>query len=319
MSGPDGTIRIGGAPTERDRVARGAESGKGARSAPGPILPRLRGGLLFGISMVVIAFSASIAMGLILAVRHDTALWNDHVFGRLTVQIMPDGTAPPPTEIAAAVALLRGTPGVASADVMDVSENAALVAPWIRPGETADGLPFPALIDVKLNSGTALNVPALKQRLMASAPHAVFDDPRRSIDAPAPSTAQTFWMAAMVMAVSAVSFVLALTGALRGRIAAQQQNLELLRLLGVSDRRIAVLIGRVATAGVVLAVAAGCGLAAWLFLLNANGVKLANPVLVLVPAVLPSDLPWLAFVPVTAAIIAWATCRLLVSSALRRM
>lgn len=297
------------------QIGRGIK--KGAQSAPGPILPRPRGGLLFGTSMVLIAFAATVAMGLMLAVRHDTALWDDHVFGRLTVQIMPEGTAPPRAEIAAAVALLRGTPGVASADVMSASENAALVARWVRPGETADGLPFPALIDVKLSSGMALNIPALKQKLIVSAPHAVFDDPRQSIDAPAPSPTQTFWMAAMVLAVSAVSFVLALTGALRGWIATQQNNVELLRLLGVSDRRIASLIGRVPTAGVILTTAAGCGLAAGLFLLRAAGGKLVATVPALVPAVLPADLPWLAFIPVTAAIIARGSCRLLVSSALR--
>lgn len=284
----------------------------------GPILPRPRAGLLFGIAMILIAFAASIAAGLMLAARHDAALWNDHVFARLTVQIMPEGTAPPPAEIAAAVALLRSTPGVASADVMSAAENAALVAPWVRPGETADGLPFPALIDVKLNSATTLDVPALKQKLIASAPHAAFDDPRQSIGAVAPLTAQTFWMAAAVLAVSVVSFVLALAGSVRGWIAAQQHNVELLRLLGLSDRRIAGLIGRVPTAGVILATAAGCGLAAWLFLLHATGGRAVAAILALVPTVLPGDLPWLAFVPVTAAIIAWVTCRLLVWSALRR-
>lgn len=284
----------------------------------GPILPWPPGRHLFGVLMVLIAFSASISLGLMLAMRHDTALWNDRLFGRLTVQIMPEGMAPPPAEIASALALLRATPGVASADVMSASENAALIAPWIRPGETADGLPFPALIDVKLNSGTTLDIPALKQRLLASAPHAVFDDPRQSADAPAPLTAQTFWIAATVLAVSAVSFVLALTGMVRGWIAAQQHNVELLLLLGVSDRRIAGLIGRFSTAAVVLTAAAGCGLAASCFLLRATGGNLTSIIPALVPAVLPADLPWLAFIPVTAAIMTWVTCRLLVWSALRQ-
>ena len=315
MSGRGTAMWIERAPAGSDRVAGGTES---KNRAPGPILPRPRGGVVFGISMVLIACVASIAMGLMLAVRHDTALWGEHVFRRLTVQIMPEGTAPPAAEVAAAVAVLRGTPGVVSADVMSASENAALIAPWIRPGETADGLPFPALIDVKLNGGTALNISALKQSLMLSAPHAVLDDPRGSTDAPAPITAQTFWMAAMVLAISAVSFVLALTGMLRGWIAEQRHNVELLRLLGVTDRRIAFLIGRIPTVAVVLAAAAGSGLAAWLFLLHATGGRIAAAVVALVPAVLPADLPWLVFIPVTAAIIAWVTCRLLVLSALRR-
>ena len=305
------------APTEGLGAAPGAESKKGAQSAPGPILPRPPGRFMFVFSVVLIAFVASIAAGHILAVRHDTALWDDHVFGRLTVQIMPEGTKPPPAEVTAALAVLRRTPGIASADVMSASENAALVAPWMRPGESADGLPFPALIDVRLNTGTTLDIPALKQSLVRSAPHAVFDEPRQSIDASAPLTAQTFWMAAVVLAVSAISFVLALSGVLRGWIAAQQHNVELLRLLGVSERRIASLIGRAPAAAVVLTAAAGCGLAAWLFWLRGMGGKFAATIPALVPAVSPADLPWLAFVPVTGAIIAWLTCRLLVWAALR--
>lgn len=314
MSGRSGAMRIGRAPTEYGRAAPGAES----QSAPGPILPQPPARLLFGIFMVLIAFTASSAAGLMLAMQHDTALWGDHVFGRLTVQIMPEGTAPPPSEIAAAVALLRSTPGVASADVMSAAENTALVAPWISHGETTDGLPFPALIDVKLNRGRTLNIPALKQRLLVSAPHAVFDDPHPSTDAPAPLTAQIFWMAAMVLAVSGVSFVVALTGLLRGWIAAQQDNVELLRLLGLSDRRIAFLIGRIPTVGVALTAAAGSGLAAWVFLLHAMGGKVAGTIPALVPPLSRADLPWLAFVPVTAAIITWLTCRVLVWTALRR-
>lgn len=283
----------------------------------GPILPPPRGRVLLGAAMVLIAFAASVALGLMLAVRHDTVLWEDHVSGRLTVQIMPEGTAPPPAEIASALALLRNTPGIASADVMSAAENAALVAPWMRPGETADGLPFPALIDVKLNSATTLDIAALKERLLASAPHAVFDDPGRSIDAPAPLTAQTFWIAAVVLAVSTISFVLALTGMLRGWMAAQQHNVELLQLLGVSNRRIAGLIGGFSTAAVIMTAAAGSGLAALLFMLHATGGKLASNIPALIPVVSPADLPWLAFVPVSAAIITWVTCRLLVWSALR--
>jgi cell division transport system permease protein len=317
MSVRSSEMPIGYGPTERGKAALGAQSRRGAPSAPGPILPWPPGRLLFGVLMVLIVFSGSIAMALMLAMGHDTALWNERLSGRLTVQIMPEGTAPPPAEIASALALLRGTPGVASADVMSASENAALVAPWMRAGETADGLPFPALIDVKLNSGTTLDIPALEQRLLVSAPHAVFDDLRRSADAPAPLTAQTFFMATTVLAVSAVSFVLALTGMLRGWIAAQQHNVELLRLLGVSDRRIAGLIGRFSTAAVVLMAAAGSGLAASLLLLRATRGNLASTIPALVPAVSPADLPWLAFVPVTAAIMTWVTCRLLVWSALR--
>lgn len=316
MSDQSSAMRIG--PLEPGSAPLVAESKNGAQSAPGSIFPWPPGLIVFAACMVVIALIASIAAGLMLAVRHDNALWTDHVFSRLTVQIMPEGVTPPPAEVAAAVALLRVTPGVASVDVMSASENAALVGPWLRSGESADGLPFPALIDVKLDGGRTLNLPALKQKLLESAPHAVFDDPRQAIGAAAPLTVQIFWMAAVVLAVSAVSFVLALTGFLRGWIGAQQHNAELLRLLGVSDGRIAGLIGRIPTASVGLTAATGCGLTVCLFVLRETGGLFPSAIPSLVPAVSRADLPWLAFIPVGAAIIAWVTCRLLVWAALRR-
>lgn len=283
-----------------------------------PILARPPGMLVFGAVMVVIAFAATLAMGAILAERRDTALWDDRAFGRLTVQIMPDGTAPPPAEIAAALALLRVTPGIASADVMSASENAALIAPWIRPGETTDSLPFPALIDVKMDRGATLDVTGLKQRLLASAPHAVVDDRRQSFVRGDPVTAQPLWMAVIVLGVCAVSFVLAVTGVLRGWITAQQPDVELLRLLGISDRRVASLIGRTWMARLLVPSIAGSALACSLLLPWAISGNTAIHLPVPVPGVSPFDLLWLAFIPVSAAIIAWVTCRLLVRAALRR-
>lgn len=281
-----------------------------------PILPHSRGltALLFATAFM--AFAAACALGAAMGAAQDVAQWNDRVFNRLTVQIMPSGAMPSPEEVTAALDVLKHTPGVVSADVMSAAENAALIAPWIKPGEAASGLPFPALIDVRLGSADAVDIGGLKTRLVTSAPHAVIDDHRQVIASSGIAPAESFWMALLVILVSTFSFAVTFTAALRSRILVQEQNVALLRLLGASDARLSAWLGRSANLTAIAGATVGTAGAAGLFLLRAHPALAGLPAMV--PALSSAELPWLAIVPVSAAIIAGVTGRFLIMPALRR-
>ena len=90
---------------------------------PMRLLPPDPGALWFSFAVGLLAFVAAVALGGILSERRDVALWDSRMLGRLTVQIMPDGLEPPPSEIPAAIAVLKSVPGVLSADLMTKAEK----------------------------------------------------------------------------------------------------------------------------------------------------------------------------------------------------
>ena len=84
--------------------------------------------------------------------------WREGAASALTVQV-PDAQAPAPAArrrgLAAVMALLTGTHGVASAHALTNDELAALLRPWLGAAGagTQLAIPVPAVIAVRLNQG----------------------------------------------------------------------------------------------------------------------------------------------------------------------
>jgi cell division transport system permease protein len=281
------------------------------RDVPGPILPPRRGAGLLYVQVALFAFIAALALGTFIILEKNT------YSGSLTVQIMPDGDAPPPEEVAAALSLLRATPGIIFARVMSNEENQALVSPWLPPNSAVETLPFPALIDVKFGPRAKPDIGALKSRLLASAPHAVIDDHSEHVARTGLATDRTPWIAAIILGISFCAFILSFASATRAQIWGQHDALDLLQLLGATNRRVAGIFAGPPSLAALLAALPGTALATAAMLLAAAPQKFGLRAVPLLPPVLAADLAPLAIIPVATAIIAWMTARLLVHSALR--
>lgn len=281
------------------------------RDVPGPILPPRRGAVLLHVQIALFAFIAALALGTLI-----TSAKNAYS-GSVTVQIMPDCEAPPAEEVAAALSVLRSTPGIMSARVTTNEENLALVSPWLPTNSAVEALPFPALIDVKFASRAKPDVGALKSRLFASAPHAVIDDHSGRLSRTGLVADRTPWIAAIVLGISFCTFILSFASATRAQIWGQRDALDLLQLLGATNGRVAGIFARRPSFAALSAALPGTALATAVLLLATAPQKFGFKAVPLMPPVVAADLAPLAIIPVATAIIAWTTARLLVHSALR--
>jgi hypothetical protein len=93
--------------------------------------------------------------------------------GSLTLQL-PADTSAARTEMALAV--LRQTPGVAGARLVDPTETKRLLEPWLGPSVPLDQLPVPRLVDLRVAADAAIDFAALRQKLTAVAPGAELDE-----------------------------------------------------------------------------------------------------------------------------------------------
>src|SRR5260221_7876068 len=133
------------------------------------ILPREKGAAPLDLVIAVMAFLAALALGSSLLAERAATGWRLGLADRLTVQIVPParGNAAPmlETETAAALDVLRATPGIAHADALSAEETGALVEPWLGKDALIPELPLPRLVDATITPGANVNLADLTQAL----------------------------------------------------------------------------------------------------------------------------------------------------------
>jgi cell division transport system permease protein len=155
-------------------AARGFLAARGDGAAD-RLLPPARGiGLAFGLVVGVLAFAATIALLLALAGGRlaGGALGPDAASATLSLLAEE---AEVEAQARAALAVLRETEGIRGVRVIEVDEQRDLLAPWLGTEVPVEGLTLPLMIDVTVEHDR-LDVAALRARLAAAAPAAVFDD-----------------------------------------------------------------------------------------------------------------------------------------------
>tara|TARA_R110000787_G_scaffold40869_8_gene101114 strand:- start:2436 stop:3329 length:894 start_codon:yes stop_codon:yes gene_type:complete len=183
---------------------------------------------------------AAMAMAAVMALSAMSGDWQQGLTGTLTVQIVPRGDETAEVmdaRVAAALELLRRTPGIASADPIPHSRVLELLEPWLGRDAMAGtiGLPLPRLIDGQLAPGAAVDTGALGAALSAAVPGAALDDHGLWLERLIALANAVEGIAFAVLALIAVAAVATIVFATRAGLAIHQQVIELLHLIGARD------------------------------------------------------------------------------------
>ncbi len=183
------------------------------------------------------AFLAVFALALSLATGRLAERWASELARTATVRVSaPRGQVE--TQLRAALEVLRTTPGVASARVLDEAEERALLEPWFGPDLPLDTLPIPKLIEV-IEDEPGIDAEGLRLRLRAEAPGAVLDDHTRWRQplVKAADRLRMLGLVAIVLMAGATAAMITL--AADSALAANGQVIRVLRLVGARDSYIA--------------------------------------------------------------------------------
>lgn len=284
------------------RWARGAVAWLLGAGGPDRVVPRATQPLAtVALLAALIAFAAVLALALAVAATRLADGWQAELADAATLQILA-----PEDEIEqqarAALAVLRGTPGVRSVRMVDLSEQERLLEPWLGPDVPVESLPLPLLVEVETDR-SVLDEAALLVRLQAEAPGAVFDD-HAAWREPLVATAERLRTGALAgLALAALTLAAVLALAAEAAVAANGRLVETLRLIGAEDR----FISRAFTRRVILRAAFGA----------AAGTAAAMAALALLPpasaqsffpvGIRPEGWHWALplATPLAAALIAW--------------
>ena len=269
--------------------------------------------------MAVMVYLGIVALAGSLVLAGMASRWENGLTGRLTVQISPQPDTPgrgsDPEMVAplvqrteVALALLRATPGVLRAEPVTAATTHKLLEPWLGTA-LLDDLPLPALIDVQVAPGSDPEVPALADRLARSVAGAHLDNHAAWLD-DLRRLARTVQLVALaVVVLVGTAALVAVVFAVRTGLAIHSPVVELLHIMGASDRYVARqfqahVVGLALRGGMV---GLALGLATLGLLDRATGEAAAGmlPVMALPPP------QWLALpaVPLVAAALAAVTAR----------
>jgi cell division transport system permease protein len=292
------------------------------------------GGRALPWAIAAMVFLASLAVAGAIGIGNATEGWRTGVEGRLTVRIAALSDQPMEPRQALALRILEDTPEIEKVRALSRGEIADLLSPWLGKellaGSTTTGkpaadeiaaldLPLPALIDVTLKSGVAIDRADLAAKLQAGVPGVELDDPTPWLGGLLGLARALQALAAIVALLTGLAMMAMVVAATRASLAAQAQTIEVLHVVGAQDGYIAHafdwFVLRRAAAG------AGLGMAAAALAMMALA-RIARP---LSASIFPDfglafgDTIALLAVPVLALLLAVATAHGTVLGQLRRM
>ena len=151
--------------------------------AEGPVeeLPRLEnpivpdntiGGRALIAVIAIMTFLASLTTGAVILVHSAAGDWQSEVAREVTIQVRVAPGRDIETDVLRAAELARKLPGVADVRAYSRDESARLLEPWLGAGLKLDDLPVPRIVVVRLETGTAPDLAALRGALAAEVPAA---------------------------------------------------------------------------------------------------------------------------------------------------
>ena len=211
----------------------------------GPILPGIGDNIMSGWSLVriiaIMCFLASLALGAMLAVNDAAEKWSNNLTGALTVQLKPNAAMSEADQISNTTGILRATPGIASINVLSRAESAKLLEPWLGNQGILKELPLPVLVEVSLDGGRSdeTDFEGLRQALERDVPGVVLDDHRRwnsQLDRVS-NALRLLALGILLLIIAATSMIIIF--ATRSGLAANEDIVEVLHLIGAKDELIA--------------------------------------------------------------------------------
>jgi cell division transport system permease protein len=266
------------------------------------------------IALVVLAAAGGLAL------RNLATSASAGLSSAVSVQVIEPNPDLRPARGAEAAKLLAGMEGVSAVRVVPDAELTAMLEPWLGEGATSGDVPIPALIDVELSrtAGPA-EIARIETALKGKVPGARVDAQGDFLRPVNDALAALQWLALGLAVLVALATAAAVWLAARNAFAGARETVEIMHLLGASERQITAVflrdVLREAAAGALLGT--GLGVAAvWLLgqqfaalgsgMVSGGGLMLAD---------------WLVIgaIPIAGVLLAMATARITIAYALKAM
>lgn len=185
------------------------------------------------IALVVIAAAGGLAL------RNLATSAQADLSAAVTVQVIEANPDLRAARGAATVRLLTAMDGVQAVRLVPEAELAALLEPWLGEGATSGDVPIPALIDVELTrSAGPAEIARIEAALAQNVPGARVDAQSDWLRPVYGALAALQWLALGLITLVALATAAAVWLAARNAFAGARDTVEIIHLLGATDRQI---------------------------------------------------------------------------------
>jgi cell division transport system permease protein len=268
------------------------------------------------IALTVIAAAGGLALSNVVANARS------QISGGLTVQVVEAAPVERDRQAEIAVAILSNREDIASVRRVPDEELAALLKPWLGDyvGEGDDAIPTPALIDARLRGPiTPRRLAELRETLAASAP-ATRVDAQASWLAPVfHAIASLQWLAIGLVVLLAATSAAAVWLASRSALGSNRDTIEIVHLLGGTDRQIARIFQRSIAADATVGGIIGLALGLTAVFVLGRQFSALDSGMVGGGGLRAEDWVLIGAIPLVGIVLAMFTARVTVLAALRRM
>ena len=213
-----------------------------ARKRSGEAVPlnREASGRYLPLLVAIMVYLAALALAGAISVNKLAQRWDTGLSGALTVQIPADSAAAEAgPALDALVASLRASPGVESVAPIDRQEMSALLEPWLGESMSAADLPLPRLVAITLKPGASPDSEDLRERLQQRAPGSLLEDHQQWLARLLDLARAVEIMAAVIVVLVVLAASIMVAFVTRMGLAAHDQAIELLHLIGAQDSYVA--------------------------------------------------------------------------------
>jgi cell division transport system permease protein len=189
--------------------------------------------------IAIMTFLACLTAGAALLVADASRIWRSEVLRDATIQVKAGSGEDIDALVAKAVSIASKAKGVESAHAYSKAESERLLEPWLGNGFDLSQLPIPRLIVVRLASQRPEDLAALRSALASAVPQANLDDHRAWAERLGTMADAIVVLAAALFALMILAMGTAIGFATRGAMAGNREIVEVLHLVGASDKFIA--------------------------------------------------------------------------------
>jgi len=205
-----------------------------------PIVPdNTIGGRALIAVIAIMTFLASLTTGAVILVHSAAGDWQSEVAREVTIQVRVAPGRDIETDVLRAAELARKHPGVADVRAYSRDESARLLEPWLGAGLKLDDLPVPRIVVVRLETGPAPDLAALRGALAAEVPAASLDDHRNFVDRMRAMSNATLFGGITILTLMLLATMLSVVFATRSAMVANRTVVEVLHFIGAKNGFIA--------------------------------------------------------------------------------
>ncbi len=205
--------------------------------------PIVRAGSVTGRSLTVViaimCFLACLTAGSVYMMYQAANAWLANMSNEITIQVEPVDNADTDQTMNEVVSFLRLRPGISTVNPLGERESAKLLEPWLGSLDALKDLPLPRLIAIEIDTLAPPDLARLATQLKDQFPNAVLDDHRqwrKQITTVTRSFVLGGFAILALVGLATVGIIISATGS---AMAANRDIVEVLNLVGATDRFIA--------------------------------------------------------------------------------